>query len=100
MRLEGRRIAALAKSSCQGLLNPRIINYQDKQKNRPHFLIKEHPYGCFFTCPTRLNHLTLMILKNAVEATQSEHKPYGQWISKVSKTHQNRLGYEKKAWAA
>jgi hypothetical protein len=29
-------------------------------------------------------------LKNAVEATQVEHKPYGQWISKVSKTPPNR----------
>jgi hypothetical protein len=41
-----------------------------------------------------------MILKNAVEATQVEHKQYGQWISKVSKTPQNRLGYEKTARAA
>jgi hypothetical protein len=31
-----------------------------------------------------------IILKNAVEATQVEHKPYGQWISKVSKTPPNR----------
>jgi transcriptional regulator GlxA family with amidase domain len=29
-------------------------------------------------------------LKTAVEATQVEHKPYGQWISKVSKTPPNR----------
>jgi hypothetical protein len=31
-----------------------------------------------------------LILKTAVEATQVEHKPYGQWISKVSKTPPNR----------
>ncbi len=28
--------------------------------------------------------------KKPVEATQVEHKPYGQWISKVSKTPPNR----------
>ena len=40
-----------------------------------------------------------MSLKNAVEATQVERKPYGQGISKVSKTPKNRLGYEKTVWA-
>jgi hypothetical protein len=34
--------------------------------------------------------LTWFILKNAVEAAQVEHKPYGQWISKVSKTPPKR----------
>ena len=33
---------------------------------------------------------TSINIKSAVEATQVEHKPYGQWISEVSKTPPNR----------